>query len=95
MFRLAAQCALLRDGPFPASRFFSAVRRCRARVPRARRVRRFVPASAGRCILRARLRLERVRWELVRLFRLPAQRGPEAALVGLRGGLVNVTFHAA
>jgi hypothetical protein len=60
-----------------------------------RRVRRFVPASVAPCILRDKLRQERVLWAWDRLFRLLELRGRAAVRVGQRAVRVSVTFRVA
>jgi len=59
------------------------------------RVRRFVPASVARCILRDKLRQERVRWAWDRLFRLLELRGPAVVRAGQRAVQDSVMFRAA
>ena len=84
---------LHQDVPCLVSRYFNAVRRWL--VGRLEhRVRRFVRANAGRCILRGNRRQERVRWELGRHFRLLEQRVRAHVRVDRREGLVNAMFRA-
>jgi hypothetical protein len=87
-------CAPCLDVLCLGSLFFSVDRRLRVDLP-ARRVRRCVRASAGRCILRGSHLPERARWAWVRRFRLPEPRGRAAVREGQRDGLVNATFRAA
>lgn len=58
------------------------------------RVRHSVPASAVRCIPRARLRLGRALLELVQGFLRPDPFVREAVLVRLRAGPDSATFRA-
>jgi hypothetical protein len=62
---------------------------------RERRVRRFVPASVAPCIPRDKLRRERVRWALDRLFPLLELRGRAAVRAGQRAVRGSVTFREA
>ena len=55
---------------------------------------RCVLVNAVRCILRARLRPVRVRWELVRGFRLRARRVRVRVLVLRHAGLASAMFRA-
>jgi hypothetical protein len=89
-----AHRALYRDVPFLASLFFNAVRRLRAEF-RVRLVRRYVPASAGRCILRGPRLLERARWAWDPLCRHRVRRGRAAVRAGQREGLGSAMFRAA
>jgi hypothetical protein len=75
------------------SLYFNAVRRWPEERPE-HRVRRFVQANAGRCILRGNRRRERVRWELGRRCRLREQHGLGRVRVARREGLVNAMFRA-
>jgi hypothetical protein len=85
--------------PYPdvlclASLSFSAARRWPVELL-ARRARRCVPASVGRCIPPGQHPRERVPsvWDL--LFRLPEPRGPVLVPAVLRGGPVSAMFRVA
>jgi hypothetical protein len=80
------------DAPFPVNLFFNAVRQLQAEVRRARRC---VPANAGPCIQRVRLRLARVRSASVPRFHLLGPRALAPALVVQRGVPVSATFPVA
>jgi len=91
---LAGLHVLYRDVLYRGSRSFSAVRRWLV-GRRVRRVRRYVRASAGRCILRDRRPLEHVRWAWVRRCRLQGLRVRVRDRVVRRDGLGSAMFRAA
>jgi hypothetical protein len=90
---LAARCAQRRDDPYRANQSFSVARQWLAELL-ARRVRRCVPGSAGRCILRGRRLQARARLAWDRRFHLRGAHALAAVRAARHDGLANVTSRA-